>query len=82
MGDVKLVYIRWLDAQGDHGQDTKEALDALKGLPVETAGFLVSEDEDVVRLSQDIMHYVDGVKYRDTEIIPRAYIQGMQVFEK
>lgn len=81
MAVVKLVYIRWLDAQGDHGQQTKEELDAMQALPLETAGFLVSEDDDVVRLSTDMLHFDGLVKYRDTNVIPKMYIQDMQVIE-
>lgn len=77
----RLVYIRWLDAQGDHGQTSLGELNDLGALPVETAGFLISENDEVVRISQDIMHFKDFVRYRDTEVIPRIYIQSMKVVE-
>ncbi len=71
---MQLTYIRWADAQGDHGQQTPQSLEAMGTLTVETVGFLVSEDDDVVRLTGDILHF-DMVLYRDTNVIPKAYIE-------
>lgn len=44
---MKFAYVLWLDAQGDHGQSTGKELEGMSELYVETAGFLISEDEDV-----------------------------------
>ncbi len=70
---MKLIYVRWADAQGDHGQQSPRELEAMGPLIVETIGFLISEDDDVVRLVGDIIHF-GMVMYRDTSIIPKAYI--------
>lgn len=83
---MKFVYIHWLDAQGDHGQSTEKELEEVKSLQVETAGFYISEDKEVIRVATDILHFEgsklnfeSGIRYRCTNVIPKNYIIEMRV---
>ena len=77
---MKFVYIHWADAQGDHGQCSPDDLESMGTLSVETVGIFISEDDDVVRLTGDILHFDGPIKYRDTNVIPQAYIIEKKIF--
>ena len=80
---MKLVYVHWADVQGDHGQQSPEDLESMGTLSVETVGFLISEDALVVRLAGDKLHFQGprNLMYRDTAVIPKAYIKEMKVLD-
>ena len=78
---MKLAYIHWADAQGDHGMSSPDDLESMSTLSVETVGFLISEDDEVVRLTGDILHFDGPLKYRDTNVIPKVYIREMNTIE-
>ena len=77
---MKVVYIEWLDASGTNGQVRRERADKEGLVLMHTAGLLISEDEQVVRLVQDYWDFEDsdGVKretLRELAVIPKNGIQ-------
>lgn len=83
---MKLVYLEWVDARGIGGQMSRKVGQRHNGLLVRTAGILLGEDEEVVRLAQDYWKYEDedGTEpevFRDLEIIPKVLVQIRKEFE-
>lgn len=77
---MNIVYLEWLDARGIAGRVTSREAKAEGLLLVHTAGILINENEEVVRVSQDYWKYSDGdgtepESYREVEIIARGSIQ-------
>lgn len=70
-GPLRLVVIRWHDAWFDFevpGRFRSE-------YPVQTVGFLVREDDEVVSIAQELLPYGDG--FRAITHIPRGVIQSI-----
>ena len=77
---MKVIYIEWLDARGIQGRLSKKEANSNGLMLVHTAGILVGEDEEVVRVAQDYWTYEDGdgtmpEVYRDLEVIAKIGIQ-------
>jgi len=75
-GNVVVVW--WFDARGLRGVADPEDMKKKGGLPMMSAGVLISDEGDAVRFAQD--YYFDGGEeaVRDIEIIPKAYITKMR----
>ena len=83
---IQIAYIEWLDAAGVSGRINKKTAHKEGLLLIQTAGILVSQDEEVIRISQDYWasEVEDGTKpetYRELEIIPRVAVKRMEVME-
>ncbi len=78
---TKLVWVRWEDAFGGDGPKSVEGVRKLGPWIVESAGMLVSDDDDTLRIAQDIWLDDGGEDAcRDYKIIPKKYILQMKVF--
>ena len=83
---IQVAYIEWLDATGISGRISKKNAHKEGLLLLQTAGFLVSQDEEVIRISQDywVSEAEDGTKpetYRELEVIPKAMVRRYREFE-
>ena len=82
---VKVAYVCWDDASGISGPLSVEEAARQVPIPVRSAGILVGEDEDCVRLAQDYYtRPMDGmveVRVRDLAVIPRKFITKMKTWE-
>ena len=79
MTDV--VYVKWQDAQGGRGSDTDEYINRRQAMTMESAGIYISEDDKVVRLTQDVSHDDGGHTNRDWQIIPKVNIIKVKRFK-
>lgn len=77
----KVAFIRWLDAAMVPGPVAVREVITDKGLITDSAGVLLSEDEDTVRIAQDTWQGSDEPLCRHASIIPRKYITEMQTWE-
>ena len=77
---MKVVVVHWLDTLSDRAQvSLKQAL-GMKPVPIVSSGILVRDDDEGIVLSQDILHFDDDdIAYRDTEMIPKAYITSIEI---
>ena len=83
---MKVVYLEWLDARGIGGRVARKAAEKEGLLLVRTAGLLVGEDEEVVRVAQDHWKYEDDdgmvpETYRELEVIPKSGIKRRMEWE-
>ena len=83
---MKVVYLEWLDARGIGGRVARKAAEKEGLLFVRTAGLLVGEDEEVVRVAQDYWRYEDDdgtvpETYRELEVIPKSGIKRRMEWE-
>lgn len=72
--DRTLVWVRWFDASYQRGECADDEL--VKRVEMESAGLLVSEDDDVVSLALD-RYSRDGL-WRHIEHIPQVNIVEMK----
>ena len=77
---MKVVYIAWLDASNCDGVRTAKVARAETLIEVHTAGLLIGEDDEVVRVGQDYWNYEDSDGtvpeiYRQIKVIPKGAIQ-------
>ena len=83
---VQIAYIEWLDARGLAGRMNKKMAQTEPLLLVRSAGLLVNQDEEVVRISQDYWTWEDedGTQpetYRELEVIPRAMVRRIEIIQ-
>jgi hypothetical protein len=84
---MKVMYIEWLDARGLEGRVNRKEAEEAGLLLVKTAGLLIGEDEEVVRVSMDYWSYADASDghtydtYREIEVIPKSGIQKRMEWE-
>ena len=83
---MQIVYIEWLDSMGLGGRNNKKEAMEAKLLLVTTAGILVGEDEEVVRIAQDWWTWEDGDGtrpeiYREVLVIPKKMVQRFEIME-
>lgn len=81
---IQIAYIEWLDARGLAGRMNKKMAQTEPLLLVRSAGLLVNQDEEVVRISQDYWTWEDedGTQpetYRELEVIPRAMVRRIEI---
>lgn len=76
---MEMVLIEWLDARSNDGWLTMEDAQAMKPAEVETVGWIISEDELVVRVSPSIDEEEEMVDY--CLAIPRCCIKNIQKFD-
>ena len=76
----KVVWVLWEDAHGGNGPHTFAEVNAMGSFLVESAGILVSEDEDTMRIAQDSWSSDDEDRCRDHEVIPKKYILKSKTF--
>ena len=70
---MKIAYIEWLASSIMGNENIAIAdLNKMNGERLFTAGILISEDDQVVRIAQDV--YENGELCRTIEIIPRVAI--------
>jgi len=80
---TKVAYIRWRDAKGDSGPRDIELANKEGAIAMETAGIYLSEDDEVVRVAQDIYNYNEWASQsvREVEVILKKNITHMKVTE-
>ena len=74
-----IAYVEWLDSSVSAETMALSELNQMTGERLYTAGMLVSEDEEVVRIAQDL--YEGGRLCRTTLVIPRFAIERMDKLE-
>ena len=80
---MKIAYVQWWDARGLNGPKPISQVNKMNGLLMDTAGILVGEDRQSIRIAQDIYLYddEDGPIARDVEIIPQKYVISKRIIE-
>ena len=79
---MKIAYVRWLDARGFGGAKLLALAQRMGALEMDSAGMLVSEDDEVIRIAQDIYTYdEEGPKAREIEIIPQKYVISKRIID-
>lgn len=75
------VYVEWIDATGKHETLNEYNLLEMRPLVCKSAGLLVEANDDYVLLIQDAFDENEEKTYRDSLLIPRAYVQHMEIFD-
>ena len=78
------IAVTWTDAQMEHGETTRFAAKSLDGLPIQTLGWLVHEDERNLVVARDMWVDNDQMMFRDLITIPvrsidmRGWLKGIK----
>lgn len=75
----QVAVVTWHDAWSNDGYyDTEDLKESRSHLPLMTAGILIHEDDECIKLAQDT--YIEHDRHRKVMCIPRRYVVDVKVY--